>query len=335
MDTHEACTPHPFGIRLVYADLLTERQKVVLRQVLERTEKKFQIGAGWLPLPLDAVSCGLSTAVTNRSLLQNDPLFSSEGLTLVPLDRLYTFKAALSSYSRTQSPLRLEDAVDELRRLVLSRKGAVITRAELAGWYEWLTFSEASITEVRGMYRRAYGGMAGAGGVEGVVVPTVEEGEGEADTDFESEEEEVVVPEEREMTPLARTVEVRFVPETTPPPKMAPVLLKLQTQFPAKAPARDTVMFGFTPIAGPRRDADEEEAMTARPGRESRQLWSPTTIAEVLHDQGLAVAGRSPIGPMTPNGYDDISPITRGEWGFLMVDGGVKQGMKTAAVVTF
>jgi len=23
-------------------------------------------------------------------------------------------------------------------------------------------------------------------------------------------------------------------------------------------------------------------------------------------------------GPMTPNGYDDISPITRGEWGFLM-----------------
>lgn len=26
-------------------------------------------------------------------------------------------------------------------------------------------------------------------------------------------------------------------------------------------------------------------------------------------------------GPMTPNGYDDISPITRGEWGFLMGGG--------------
>ena len=33
-------------------------------------------------------------------------------------------------------------------------------------------------------------------------------------------------------------------------------------------------------------------------------------------------------GPMTPNGYDDISPITRGEWGFLM---GAKAG-KTVAV---
>jgi hypothetical protein len=254
----------------------------------------------------------------------------------VPLDRLYTFKAALSSYSRTLSPLRLEDAVDELRRLVLARKGAVVARAELARWYDWLSFSDGSLADVRGMYRRAYGGKTGAGGVEGVPHPPVEEGEIDGETDFETDsakDEEGALPGDREKTPLARTVEVCLAPEAAPA-KTPPVLLKLQTQFPVPAAARDdVVMIGFTPITGPRRDADDEEVVTARPGRESRQLWSPTTIAEVLHDQALA-GGRSPMGPMTPNGYDDISPITRGEWGFLMVDGGVKQGMKTAAVVT-
>lgn len=35
-------------------------------------------------------------------------------------------------------------------------------------------------------------------------------------------------------------------------------------------------------------------------------------------------------GPATPNGYDDISPITRGEWGFLMVSDPFRT--KTAAV---
>jgi hypothetical protein len=33
------------------------------------------------------------------------------------------------------------------------------------------------------------------------------------------------------------------------------------------------------------------------------------------------------VGPMTPNGYDDISPITRGEWGFLMFGKGKTAGV--------
>jgi hypothetical protein len=40
------------------------------------------------------------------------------------------------------------------------------------------------------------------------------------------------------------------------------------------------------------------------------------------------------MGPTTPNGYDDISPITRGEWGFLMVDDKF-QGAKTVKVETW
>lgn len=38
-------------------------------------------------------------------------------------------------------------------------------------------------------------------------------------------------------------------------------------------------------------------------------------------------------GPVTPNGFEDITPVTKGEWCFLMVGDGWKEA-KTAAVMT-
>ncbi|KAF7528763.1 hypothetical protein G7054_g10050 [Neopestalotiopsis clavispora] len=49
--------------------------------------------------------------------------------------------------------------------------------------------------------------------------------------------------------------------------------------------------------------------------------------------QRLRASQQSRLGPATPNGYDDISPITRGEWGFLTTGKGWTGG-RTAAVET-
>jgi hypothetical protein len=49
-------------------------------------------------------------------------------------------------------------------------------------------------------------------------------------------------------------------------------------------------------------------------GEEMRQLPSPQA--------------QERVGPTTPNGYDDISPITRGEWGFLMFGKGRVAGVE-------
>lgn len=38
-------------------------------------------------------------------------------------------------------------------------------------------------------------------------------------------------------------------------------------------------------------------------------------------------------GPMTPNGFEDVTPVTKGEWCFLMVGDGWKEA-RTAAVET-
>ncbi|CRK28325.1 hypothetical protein BN1708_015188 [Verticillium longisporum] len=118
---HGPMAANAFGLRLVLAHVLTDREERVLRQTIERAENKFRIGTEWLSPATDAASSGLAAPLIRRSLAQNEVLFASDGLTLVSLDRLYTFKAALASFARTGSPLRLEDAVDELRRLVLAR----------------------------------------------------------------------------------------------------------------------------------------------------------------------------------------------------------------------
>ncbi|KAI0592965.1 hypothetical protein F4775DRAFT_56500 [Biscogniauxia sp. FL1348] len=154
-----------FGIRLLYTSPLSPKAERALRATMVKAERKFQPGVtGWLfPPVMTAAACGLSPDLVRRSILQNEVLFSSEGLTLLGLDRLYTFKAALAAYARsipcppvpsTSAPLhaplsshpvvfanrdgggdgtnssstsgmttRLEEAVDSLRRLILLANG--------------------------------------------------------------------------------------------------------------------------------------------------------------------------------------------------------------------
>ncbi|KAF6818948.1 hypothetical protein CSOJ01_01605 [Colletotrichum sojae] len=300
-DASGPMSPNPFGIRLIHADLLTDKQERTLRQTIERAERKFHIGTEWLPPVVDGSACGLTSSLIRRSIVQNEVLFASEGLTLVSLDRLYTFKAALSSYSRTTAPLRLEDAVDELRRLVLSRAGSKVSKSDLLRSYDWLSVSDAALADVDKMYRRAYGGPDRVGAIEGVgSAAQVEQTMKELERDVEET-----------MAAAMATIKIG-----KPPTPKGPVL-KLQTNFEAVVPS--------PPVE---EVSPEDEDLTARPERQPVPLWSPVSIAEVLHDD------RQRLGPMTPKGYDDISPITRGEWGFLMGPGGVGGG-RTAPVVTF
>ncbi|TEA16206.1 hypothetical protein C8034_v001163 [Colletotrichum sidae] len=305
-DASGPMSPNPFGIRLIHADLLTDKQERTLRQTIERAERKFRIGTEWLPPVVDGSACGLTSNLIRRSIIQNEVLFASEGLSLVSLDRLYTFKAALSCYSRTHAPLRLEDAVDELRRLVLSRAGTKVSKSNLLRSYDWLSITDAALSDVDKMYRRAYGGPDRIGAIEGVgSAAQVEETMRELERDVDD-------------TLAAAMGTIRI---GKPPSPKGPVL-KLQTNFEAKR-------LPLPPLIGQDDDNDDEEDLTARPERQpAGSVWSPVSIAEVLHED------RQRLGPMTPNGYDDISPITRGEWGFLMGPSGVGSG-RVAPVVTF
>ena len=102
-----------------------------------------------------------------KSSAQDETVFSSERLTLISLDHLYTFRAALQTYARTKAPCCLEDAVDELRRLFLSNGRRALRKSALLAAYRWLEpISDAALTDVCRMYERAYGGVEKEGGIE-------------------------------------------------------------------------------------------------------------------------------------------------------------------------
>ncbi|KAL7948274.1 hypothetical protein V8C42DRAFT_313975 [Trichoderma barbatum] len=335
-DSNGPPTPNCTGLRCFHSGDVSPRTEKILKSTLIKAGNKFGVGSGWL-VPFTSPSTrDLTTQLFHSSVVQNEILFSSDGLTLLTLDRLYSIKSALSSYSKTSSALRLEDAVDELRRYVLASNGRKVTRADLLRSYDWLSVSNAAMTDLDRMYRRAYGGPDLIGGIAGMPLDRppkpfvlhlppknrfVDDWEDGSLSPSSTILDEGIVRVAMTAVKLSRP----------PTPRRIGPSLKLQTDFSPKpdSPDEDKETKG--------NDSDDE-AHTARPiDRSAASMWnSRFTIDQMLSpaaNQDLRVHSPA-IGPMTPHAYDDISPVTRGEWGFLMGGNGLKIG-KTAAVETF
>lgn len=301
-------------------------------------DRKLVSRSGWL-VPFTSPSTrDLTTQLFHSSVVQNEILFSSDGLTLLTLDRLYSIKSALSSYSKTTSALRLEDAVDELRRYVLANNGRKVTRSDLLRSYDWLSVSNSAITDLDRMYRRAYGGPELMGGIAGMplgrpIKPFVLQLPPKSR--FDDWEDGSLSPSSTILDEGIVNVAMTAVKFARPPtPRKIGPSLKLQTDFSPKPKPESPDQAGKAAKGG---DSDDQ-CHTARPvDRSAASMWnSRFTIDQMLSpaaNQGLQVHSPA-IGPMTPHAYDDISPVTRGEWGFLMGGNGLKIG-KTAAVETF
>ena len=159
--------PGQFGIKLVHIGSGGVRDERVLAQTIEKTAKKYKLGPEWLPQAVSPSALDLPTDVVHRSLVQYETLFTSENLTLLSVDHLYTFRTALQSYARTRASSRLEDAVDELRRLFLANGRKKLLKSALLTAYRWLDpVSDSSLSDVCRMYSRAYGGLDLETGVE-------------------------------------------------------------------------------------------------------------------------------------------------------------------------
>lgn len=284
-----------------------------------------------LPPVEQASACGLPRSLIHASLTQNEVLFSAEGLTILALDRLYSLKSALSAYHKTKSPMRLEDAVDELRRLVLASGGRKVTKSDLLRSYDWLGISHSAISDLDRMYRRAYGGPEQIGGIAGMTasrarqVHTYRPGT-HKDTDDDAD------------TLIGKASESSINAASIPPaewdkppsPKLSQ-LPKIQTTFAPLPVAAVGSSFSCRTVS-----MVTTTATRPNDGRVTMmQQWGPDSSIDNIMTAGALSPERASarLGPITPNKYDDISPITRGEWGFLMVDDAFR-GVRTAAVET-
>jgi hypothetical protein len=246
--------------------------------------------SGWLsPKPLTSTSrCPLTQDLIARSLAQNETIFSSNGLSLLSLDHIYTFKCHLHTYSRTLSPLDLITAIDELRRLVLAQNGKRITKSYLMRAYEWLGVSMSALVEVNEGYKTAYGGPERYGGIE-VPTPTIPA---------------------RPSPPALKT--------TFDPCELNKMKLSVSYSPVSNATTLVEKMESGSPIR-------EVEVGESAKGKDSGAgFWGNEGLKE---DRGPHRRG-----PLTPNGFEDITPVTKGEWCFLMVGEGWKA--RTAAVET-
>ncbi|KAL2167568.1 hypothetical protein VTG60DRAFT_1114 [Thermothelomyces hinnuleus] len=165
-------TSTQFGLRLAYAHPLSPREEKALAGALEKAAKKFKLAPNWLPQAVPPSTLGLPVDLVLNSTAQSETLFESDHLTLLSLDHLYTFRTALQAYARTRLACRLEDAVDELRRLFLANGRRALRKSALLAAYRWLDpLNDAALADVCRMYERAYGGIERESGVENDVDP--------------------------------------------------------------------------------------------------------------------------------------------------------------------
>ncbi|KAI9055354.1 hypothetical protein LZ554_000313 [Drepanopeziza brunnea f. sp. 'monogermtubi'] len=298
-------TPNPYGITLMHASTLTAKAEKILRHIIAKAEKKFSIGSGWLsPAPLNnKTACPLTNDLIRRSLTQNEILFSSEGLTLLALDHVYAFKCHLHTYSRTLTPVDLTSAVDELRRLVLAQQGCRITKGYLMRAYAWLGVSLAALVDVNEGYKVAYGGRERMGGIE-------------------------VANEERKSPPPLNTKFLLQTPSQTHHQQQQQQPRKLRLTIGSDLSSRSGLGRRESSCGSSCSSDDEARTLASVAVGESAK-GRDFTVAEGLRED----RGPHRRGPVTPNGYEDITPVTKGEWCFLMVGEGWREA-KTAPVET-
>ncbi|KAL3423600.1 hypothetical protein PVAG01_05347 [Phlyctema vagabunda] len=295
--------PNPYGISLLHATTLTPKAEKILRQTIGKAEKKFGIGSGWLSSqPLSTSSrCQQTNDLIRRSLLQNETLFSSSGLTLYALDHIYVFKNYLHNYSRMLSAETLTTAVDELRRLVLTQPNhASISKPQLMKAYPWLGISLAALVDVNEGYKKTYGGATRNSGVD--VSPPASPSASPAALPLSLQ------------TNFALGLSLQMIQRPQPRRPKLSLALNVDT---AKA---DEIRFGESARGVELDGADDN-------GPAAAARLSPTLRA-FREDRGPHRRG-----PQTPNGFEDITPVTKGEWCYLMVGEGWKGG-RTVAVET-
>ncbi|KAG9233972.1 hypothetical protein BJ875DRAFT_462856 [Amylocarpus encephaloides] len=306
--------PNQFGISLHHTTPLSPRETKILRHTILKAEKKFpEIGYGWLsPKPYTTYNSNPATnELIRRSIEQNEVLFASNGLRLVGLDHIYTFKTQLHAYSRTLTADALLATVDQLRLLVLAQNSLSITRAHLMRCYEWLGTSFPALVDVNQAYKTAYGGFSRTGAI-----------------DCQDERTRTVLPS------LSVTTSFTNLRQTPAPS------FRLGNSVTCSQASSDwTRSSQCSSYFSPSSSCGSPSPVTAIPltaismGESARGVDLNTAVSYQFDLEGALREDRGPHfrGPMTPNAFEDITPVTKGEWCFLNINALARQ----AAVETF
>lgn len=132
-----------------------------LERIIAKGSKKFSLGQSWSDaLGRSQYERQANEYLVQQSIMQNEVVFSQEGLTLLNMDRIYTFKRRLCilsnrPFSRSDGQ-SMSSCVQLLHRLMADFQGRPFSKAFFHRVYEQLDVKDELLTAIALAYKQAY-----------------------------------------------------------------------------------------------------------------------------------------------------------------------------------
>ncbi|KAJ5815645.1 hypothetical protein N7474_007422 [Penicillium riverlandense] len=133
----------------------------ILERAIARAARKFSLGQSWTDaLNRSQYERQANEYLMEQSILQNEVVFSQEGLTLLNMDRIYTFKRRLCifsnrPFSRTDDQ-SINSCVKLLHRIITDFQGRPFSKAFFHRVYEQLDVRDDLLTQVASAYKNIH-----------------------------------------------------------------------------------------------------------------------------------------------------------------------------------
>lgn len=274
-------TGQPSDLMIIPVHPIESQAWRFLERVIAKAARKFSLGPSWTDaLGRSQYERQANDHLVKQSILQNEVVFSQEGLTLLNMDRIYTFKRRMCilstrPFSRNDEQ-SMTSCVQLLHRIVADFSGRPFSKAFFHRVYEQLDIPDEQLAAVAVAYKRVHKQDAIILPVQTKVQPTVEP-----------------------------TVESTQAKIPTKAPANTPA--KVQPKAPVKAERT---------IIKPKADPIPIRVKAERPREVKR---SPIqTVRGRRQPPPSKMRGQSKRGPKTPLSASDVTPITRNEWNILV-----------------
>lgn len=299
-------TGQPSDLMIIPIHSIEPQAWRVLERAIAKGSRKFSLGSSWT----DAISRSQYERQANdhlvkQSILQNEVIFSQEGLTLLNMDRIYTFKRRMCilstrPFSRNDEQ-SMSSCVRLLHRIVADFSGRPFSKAFFHRVYEQLDVPDEQLTAVAVAYKNVHSQDA-------IILPVQTKALAPAPAPAP--------------VPVPAKVEAKveaIVPAKVLPKVQAKVQPKLQAKVQPKAAERV--------ILKPKADPIPIRVKAERPREVKR---SPIqTVRGRRQPPPSKMRGHNKRGPKTPLSASDVTPITRNEWNIL-----VSQDIRVQPMVT-
>ncbi|OQE19670.1 hypothetical protein PENFLA_c018G07628 [Penicillium flavigenum] len=288
-------TGQPSDLMIIPIHTIEPQAWRVLERAIAKASKKFSLGPSWT----DAISRSQYERQANdhlvkQSILQNEVIFSQEGLTILNMDRIYTFKRRMCILSTRPISRNNEQSVSScirlLHRIVADFSGRPFSKAFFHRVYEQLDVPDEQLTAVAVAYKNVHNQDA-------IILPV-----------------------------QAPAPAPAPAPEAVPALDLAPVPAKVEAVVPAKATTKvqpkvqAKVQAKAQPkaervILKPKADPIPTRVKAER-HREVKR--SPIQTVRGRRQPPPSMRGHNKRGPKTPLSASDVTPITRNEWNILV-----------------